>query len=156
MISRKDNQQYNPSMKKMGTVFDIKKFSIHDGPGIRTTIFLKGCPLSCWWCHNPESQSPHPEIQYFENRCTLCGDYASTGNLDNGVRYSNLNGIKPKSRTKRKIPAHRAGIFYPSKCQRAIFLSPSRIYNPMAASISSFLSNLNSSTPRFSLSSFSI
>ena len=61
----------------MGTVFDIKKFSIHDGPGIRTTIFLKGCPLSCLWCHNPESQSPHPEIHYFENRCILCEDCAS-------------------------------------------------------------------------------
>ena len=60
-----------------GTIFDIKKFSIHDGPGIRTTVFLKGCPLSCWWCHNPESQSPHPEIQYFENRCILCGDCAA-------------------------------------------------------------------------------
>lgn len=69
--------QYNPKMLKTGTIFDIKKFSIHDGPGIRTTVFLKGCPLSCWWCHNPESQSPHPEIQYFENRCILCGDCAN-------------------------------------------------------------------------------
>ena len=40
-----------------GIIFDIKKFSIHDGPGIRTTVFLKGCPMSCWWCHNPESFS---------------------------------------------------------------------------------------------------
>ena len=41
-------------------IFDIKRFAVHDGPGIRTTVFLKGCPLSCWWCHNPESQSLKP------------------------------------------------------------------------------------------------
>jgi pyruvate formate lyase activating enzyme len=56
-----------------GTVFDIKKYAIHDGPGIRTTVFLQGCPLSCWWCHNPESQSRRPVLLYRENRCVLCG-----------------------------------------------------------------------------------
>jgi pyruvate formate lyase activating enzyme len=45
-----------------GLIFDIRRFSVHDGPGIRTTIFFKGCPLSCWWCHNPESRSKEPEI----------------------------------------------------------------------------------------------
>ena len=49
-----------------GTIFDIRKFSLHDGPGIRTTVFFKGCPLSCWWCHNPESQSPAPEVMLWE------------------------------------------------------------------------------------------
>jgi len=44
-----------------GIVFRIKKYAIHDGPGIRTTLFLKGCPLSCWWCHNPEGRSPDPQ-----------------------------------------------------------------------------------------------
>lgn len=45
-----------------GIVFDIKEFTIHDGPGIRTTVFLKGCPLSCMWCHNPEGQSMRPQV----------------------------------------------------------------------------------------------
>ncbi len=56
-----------------GLVFDIKKYSIHDGPGIRTTVFLKGCPLNCWWCHNPESQSPRMEMLLRDNRCIQCG-----------------------------------------------------------------------------------
>jgi pyruvate formate lyase activating enzyme len=60
-------------MTVKGTVFDIKKYSIHDGPGIRTTVFLKGCPLSCWWCHNPESQARAVEMIFRENRCIRCG-----------------------------------------------------------------------------------
>lgn len=43
------------------TIFDIKRFAVHDGPGIRTTVFMKGCPLDCWWCHNPESRSKKPQ-----------------------------------------------------------------------------------------------
>jgi pyruvate formate lyase activating enzyme len=56
-----------------GTIFDIKRFAIHDGPGIRTTVFFKGCPLSCWWCHNPESQSAKPDVLYREHMCVRCG-----------------------------------------------------------------------------------
>ncbi|MCP4664343.1 MAG: glycyl-radical enzyme activating protein [bacterium] len=55
-----------------GTVFNIMRYSVHDGPGLRTTVFLKGCPLSCRWCHNPESQSPNREIVFRENRCIAC------------------------------------------------------------------------------------
>ncbi len=55
-----------------GLVFDIRKFSLHDGPGIRTTVFLKGCGLRCLWCHNPESQSPRPELILYPERCIGC------------------------------------------------------------------------------------
>jgi len=56
-----------------GLIFDIRKFSIHDGPGIRTTVFFKGCPLSCWWCHNPEGQSFDAELVDRLSRCIRCG-----------------------------------------------------------------------------------
>lgn len=56
-----------------GTVFNLQRYSLHDGPGIRTTVFLKGCPARCWWCHNPESQSPLPEIACSQNLCIACG-----------------------------------------------------------------------------------
>jgi pyruvate formate lyase activating enzyme len=61
-------------MKPMtnGIIFDLRRFSIHDGPGIRTTVFLKGCPLDCWWCHNPESQSPKIEKYFRPARCIHC------------------------------------------------------------------------------------
>jgi pyruvate formate lyase activating enzyme len=57
-----------------GRIFDIQRFSLHNGPGIRTTVFFKGCPLNCWWCHNPESQSPQREMMFYETRCVRCGD----------------------------------------------------------------------------------
>lgn len=56
-----------------GRIFNIQKYSIHDGPGIRTTVFLKGCPLSCIWCHNPESQSLEQEVLFYDRRCIGCG-----------------------------------------------------------------------------------
>ena len=56
-----------------GRVFDVQRFSLHDGPGIRTVVFLKGCPLRCAWCSNPESQRAVPEIAWFANLCAGCG-----------------------------------------------------------------------------------
>lgn len=58
---------------QQGVIFNIQRFSIHDGPGIRTTVFLKGCPLNCAWCHNPESQYCLPEIMVRADRCHGCG-----------------------------------------------------------------------------------
>lgn len=62
----------NNIQKVTGTVFDIKKYAIHDGPGIRTTVFFKGCPLHCAWCANPESWDISPEIIYSEISCIKC------------------------------------------------------------------------------------
>ncbi|WP_324292697.1 glycyl-radical enzyme activating protein [Marispirochaeta sp.] len=59
-------------MEPAGIVFDIQRFSLHDGPGIRTLIFLKGCPLSCLWCCNPESQAGYPQIGYDPQKCISC------------------------------------------------------------------------------------
>lgn len=60
-----------------GQIFNIMKYAVHDGPGIRTTVFLKGCPLNCWWCHNPESQELNPQLTFFPNRCIGCMDCVS-------------------------------------------------------------------------------
>lgn len=57
----------------IGTVFDIQRCTSEDGPGIRTTVFMKGCPLRCLWCHNPESQKETPELMFFRTRCQSCG-----------------------------------------------------------------------------------
>ncbi len=59
-------------MKLTGLIFDIQRFSVHDGPGIRTTVFFKGCSLRCFWCHNPEGLQAHLQIQFQVNRCIHC------------------------------------------------------------------------------------
>jgi len=59
-----------------GLITNIQRYSLHDGPGIRTTVFLKGCPLDCWWCHNPEGLAPEREVVTVASRCLHCGECA--------------------------------------------------------------------------------
>ena len=59
---------------KTAAVFEIKRFAVHDGDGIRTTVFFKGCPLKCVWCHNPEGIKFNPEVAYYEHKCIGCGE----------------------------------------------------------------------------------
>lgn len=60
-------------MSTQGILYNIQRMSVHDGPGIRTTVFFKGCPLRCLWCSNPESQALHPQLMLFANLCIGCG-----------------------------------------------------------------------------------
>ncbi len=66
-----------------GTVFNIQRFSLHDGPGIRTTVFLKGCNLRCFWCHNPEGLSARPQLLRYPDKCVGCGRCAAV--CENGL-----------------------------------------------------------------------
>ncbi len=81
-----------------GRVFNIQRFSIHDGPGIRTSVFLKGCNLRCLWCHNPESRSPQQEIQYFPQKCMSC--LRCVDSCPEGAHYIDEDGVKVFDRTK--------------------------------------------------------
>ena len=78
-------------MSLKGNIFDIQRFSVHDGPGIRTTVFLKGCPLSCIWCHNPESQSRKVSIAYYAKNCIGCG--ACVAACKNGCHSMTEDGL---------------------------------------------------------------
>ena len=68
--SKKSIKTSNHPIK--GVIFDIERYAIHDGPGIRTTVFMKGCPLRCWWCHNPEGIEISKNLMYFEYKCIRC------------------------------------------------------------------------------------
>ena len=73
-----------------GLVSHIQRFSVHDGPGIRTTLFLKGCQMRCVWCHNPETYSKTPEIQLFPDRCigcAACVEVCAHGGIDENLQY---------------------------------------------------------------------
>jgi pyruvate formate lyase activating enzyme len=91
-------------------IFDIQRFSTHDGPGIRTVVFLKGCPLSCAWCENPESQAFGRELLYTRSRCVGCGDCLRAdlrGALrpapDGGVEVA--RGVEPGEELRAACPA---------------------------------------------------
>lgn len=83
-----------------GTIFNIQKFSVNDGPGIRTTVFMKGCPLRCLWCHNPESNSAKQELFYDPRKCISCGACAAVCEKgchifdENGHTYSRIECVR--------------------------------------------------------------
>ena len=74
-----------------GMIFDIQHFSLHDGPGVRSTVFFKGCPLACWWCSNPESQAKTEQLLFFKHLCTGCG--ACQAVCPSGVQAITRNGL---------------------------------------------------------------
>lgn len=84
----------------MATVFNIQRFSVNDGPGIRTAVFFKGCPLNCLWCHNPESKSSAPELSFNPDKCVGCGNCLS---LCPGQVHSASDGEHRIDRTKCRL-----------------------------------------------------
>lgn len=81
-----------------GNIFDVKHFAVHDGPGIRTTVFFKGCPLKCIWCHNPESISGKKQLGFLSHKCVRCGKCVTV--CPQGAHYIDENGQHKFDRNK--------------------------------------------------------
>ena len=92
-----------------GLIFSVKRYSIHDGPGIRVTFFMKGCPLSCMWCHNPEGISPFPETVIRTNRI---GDREFSNNEEVGKYYSVENILEILEKEKVFINQSKGGVTF--------------------------------------------
>jgi pyruvate formate lyase activating enzyme len=90
-MPKQEQSRSDDKKTTQGYVFNIQRYSIHDGPGIRTTVFLKGCPLRCFWCQNPESQRIRPEILFRAENCTRCAacvKRCSAGAIDMNETYA--------------------------------------------------------------------
>jgi pyruvate formate lyase activating enzyme len=97
-LSSSSTQHQSDEQPTSGWIFDIKRFAVHDGPGIRTTVFLKGCSLQCQWCHNPESIHPYPELFINPERCIGCNNCVVV--CPNGAHSLTSTGMKSFDRNK--------------------------------------------------------
>lgn len=99
-----------------GLLLDTKRFAVHDGPGIRTAFFTKGCPLKCIWCHNPESISPQPQTGFFEHLCRNCGSCLGTcpskaNTLEEGLHRFNASLCRSCGSCEKTCPASALKIY---------------------------------------------
>jgi pyruvate formate lyase activating enzyme len=96
-----------------GRIYDIKRFAVHDGPGIRTVVFLKGCPLRCAWCHNPEGMSAAPDLSLTLMKCVGCGAVSGLSERlhslpDVGVQRSDRTRLHLLRRVRRGVVTGRS------------------------------------------------
>lgn len=109
----------------MGVIFDIQRLSVHDGPGIRTTVFLKGCPLRCKWCHNPESYKAKIQLQYIEEKCILCEKCANVCEegvhvFENGEHHVNFAKCNLCGRCVQECPSKALNFFGEELSSKAV------------------------------------